>query len=351
MCARALLLALLPLAASLSATPPGLRINKVFAAAFSRREADRLVAQGRVRLNGAVAEHGCTVRATDAVTVDGAPFETAGAFEGAMSEGVDGPHVYLKYWKPRGITCTTDRRVDGNIIDAVGHRGSRLFTVGRLDKDSEGLILLTNDGRLPNAICRAAHRHSKLYTVECSRPLSDAHLRQLARGVVITTAAQRDRGPAKVLTAPTLPCRVERRGPRAFAITLTEGRNRQIRRMCEALGFRVVHLHRDQVMGIDLGGLRRPGEWCELRPGELQVVQDALTTAEAASTARVKPPPAAPSRVQDARGRASIRGRGGARGAGGRGAGRGRGRGRGRASDVRGASRHPSRNVDQRRID
>ena len=111
--------------------------------------------------------------------------------------------------------------------------------VGRLDKDSEGLLLLTSDGRLPNSVLRARAKHPKHYLVTVDRPLWDADLEQLAAGVVITTTAQRDRGPPKTLTAPTLPCEVERTGEASFAITLQEGRNRQIRRMCSALGYEV----------------------------------------------------------------------------------------------------------------
>ena len=117
---------------------------------------------------------------------------------------------------------------------------------------------------MPNSINRADHAKEKIYDVVCSRSLSDSHIRQLARGVVITTTAQRDRGPPKTLTAPTRPCKVERMGSKAFRIVLTEGRNRQIRRMCQALGFTVVRLHRLEIMGIGLDGLDGPGDWCDL---------------------------------------------------------------------------------------
>ena len=266
--------------AAVSACAPqlgGMRINKVFTATFSRREADRLVASGRVAINGVRASNGDRVTAGDAVTLDGAPFSLPVAAELNNEDTGDAGHLYLKYWKPRGVTCTTDARVTGNIIDALAFPGpERLFPVGRLDKDSEGLILLTNDGRLPNAINRAKFAHKKLYEVECDRPLGDAHLRQLANGVVITTMAQRDRGPPKVLTAPTLPCEVRRLGARAFDIVLTEGRNRQIRRMCEAIGFTVVRLHRKSVIGIGLSGLDGPGAWTHLQTVDLSVVNSAI---------------------------------------------------------------------------
>ncbi len=210
------------------ASERGIRINKVFTSAYSRRAADQLVADGRVLLNGAVAVAGDRVLPGDEVALDGVPWTDG------LGEPAGGQHVYVKYWKPTGVTCTTDERVRGNIIDALRRAGlrteSRIFTVGRLDKESEGLILLTSDGRLPNSVGRSAFAHTKLYAVTCDRPLADSHLRRLSRGVTITTSAQRDRGPPKVLTAPTLPCEVRRLDERSFEITLTEGRNRQASR-------------------------------------------------------------------------------------------------------------------------
>ena len=284
MCRRLVIVAVFTClsAASVACRLPAqtLRVNKVFTSAYSRREADRLVASGRVAINGAPASPGDRVGLTDSVTLDGRPFALPPPAEFDSSAFAADHFIYLKYWKPRGVTCTTDLRIDGNIVDALSYPGpERLFPVGRLDKESEGLILLTNDGRLVNAINRAQHGHTKLYHVECNRKLSDAHLRQLSNGVVITTTAQRDRGPPKPLTAPTRPCTVVRRGPNAFSITLTEGRNRQIRRMCEAIGFRVTRLERTHVMNIGLDGLRGAGAWGELLGADRRVVDDALTTA------------------------------------------------------------------------
>lgn len=276
-----------------SCAPSGIRVNKVFTSAFSRRETDRLVAAGRVSINGVTATPGDRVLPGDRVTLDGRAFAAASAFAAAAADGGDGiaPFFYIKYWKPRGVTCTTDRSVRGNLLDALAaarlNDRSRAFPVGRLDKDSDGLLLLTNDGRVPNAIGRAAHAHEKLYLVHCSRRLDDADLRRLSEGVVITTVAQRDRGPPKPLTAATLPCEVRRaRGDgRSFRITLTEGRNRQIRRMCEAAGHEVVALHRERIMGITLQGLRGPGDWCELNAAETQAVLGAVDAAEPSARA------------------------------------------------------------------
>ena len=253
----------------------GVRINKIFTSSFSRREADRLVSSGRVRINGARASPGDRVGPSDLITLDERPFAQPAVEERGTEERTT--DIYLKYWKPRGVTCTTDQRVRGNIIEALAFPGpERLFPVGRLDKDSEGLILLTNDGRLPNAINRAEHAHEKIYEVTCHRALSDAHLRQLARGVVITTTAQRDRGPPKELTAPTLPCAVARTSSTSFNIVLTEGRNRQIRRMCQAIGFTVTALRRTEVMGIGLTGLQGPGEWTMLPESERSGIHAAI---------------------------------------------------------------------------
>ena len=324
-----------------SSPQPGVRINKAFTARFSRRESDRIVASGRVCINGRVANPGDRVKPGDHVTLDGEQFDAV--FDG-YSEAAKENHVYIKFWKPRGVTCTTDTGIKGNIIDALGHTGNeRLFTVGRLDKDSEGLILLTNDGRVPNSINRADHAKEKIYDVVCSRSLSDSHIRQLARGVVITTTAQRDRGPPKTLTAPTRPCKVERMGSKAFRIVLTEGRNRQIRRMCQALGFTVVRLHRLEIMGIGLDGLDGPGDWCDLTGSDKNVVLDAIAqAAHKPVQPSVARPPSADLRrptVVGADASGSPAGRRNQFSAQGR-RGRGRGLGRGRGASASGSSGH-----------
>jgi pseudouridine synthase len=297
-------------------------VNKCFREFASRREADRLVEDGRVAVNGQPAVSGQRVFAGDQVTLDGRPVRwealqaelapsppaaaapapaagprppaaDAGATDVApgrddSSDGGCAPlpfeerFVYVKYWKPRGVVCTADRSIRGNIVDAVRHPSARLFTVGRLDKDSTGVILLTSDGRLPNAVLRAREGHAKVYAVTADQPVADEDCAALAAGVVITTVAQRDRGVGKELTAATLPCGVRRGGDggRRLLITLREGRNRQIRRMLEALGYDTLRLHRVTFMGIGLEGME-PGEWRALGEGEMAAVRRAVRDAQA----------------------------------------------------------------------
>ena len=196
---------------------------------------------------------------------------------------------YIKYWKPRGVVCTCDRSIRGNILDALYDPppGIRLFNVGRLDKESTGIILLTSDGRLPNASLRSREKHPKIYRVTADRPIPDEDCQHLASGVVITTVAQRDRGVSKELTAPTLPCRLKRDGDggRRILIELREGRNRQIRRMLDALGYDTLELHRVSFMGIGLDGMWE-GEWKALDEEEMRVLRKAIRAAEANTAAR-----------------------------------------------------------------
>jgi 23S rRNA pseudouridine2604 synthase len=223
------------------------RLNKYISetGVCSRREADELIAAGRVTINGEVAAVGSVVDDGDDVRLDGAPVGAARKKHKA---------VYIALNKPVGVTCTTERSVKGNIVDFVDHP-ERVFPIGRLDKDSEGLILLTNDGDIVNPILRAEHRHEKEYLVAVDRPLDDRFLATMARGV-------------RILGTTTRPCRTSRVGPRVFRIVLTEGMNRQIRRMCEALDQRVVALQRVRIMHIQLGGLK-VGRWRNLTAAEL----------------------------------------------------------------------------------
>ncbi|HEU0224950.1 MAG TPA: pseudouridine synthase [Steroidobacteraceae bacterium] len=222
-----------------------MRLNKFISehGICSRREADAWIAAGRVTVNGQPGQLGTRVGAGDDVRVDGK----------ALPERRKA--IYIALNKPRGITCTTERDVPGNIVDFIGHR-ERIFPVGRLDKDSEGLILLTSDGDIVNEILRAEHGHEKEYEVTVDRPVTPAFLQMMAAGVRI--------GGEK-----TRPCSVIRSGPASFRIVLTQGLNRQIRRMCSALGWRVRTLRRVRIMHIRLGGLV-PGRWRNLTPDELR---------------------------------------------------------------------------------
>ncbi len=228
-----------------------MRLNRYVSqsGACSRREADARIAAGRVTLNGAVATLGMQVNEGDDVRLDGKPI-------GAARKLVR--PVYLALHKPVGITCTTDRRVEGNIVDFVGHR-ERIFMVGRLDKFSEGLILLTNDGDIVNEVLRAAHGHDKEYIVKLNAPITDAFIQHMGAGVQLEEAR-------------TNPCKVQRLGARTMKIVLTQGLNRQIRRMAEALGMHVVKLKRVRVMHIELGDLP-VGKWRNLTDAEIAGLQ------------------------------------------------------------------------------
>ena len=190
--------------------------------------------------------------------------------------------VYLKYWKPRGVTSTSDRNIPSNIIAAGRFElfPQRLFTVGRLDKDSTGLILLTSDGRVNNALLGPRSGKPKRYEVLLNARPSDEHLQTLRDGVVITTPVQREKGRSRDVTAKTKPCQVQRICSKQASctrveFTLTEGRNRQIRRMCAALGYEVLALHRTSFAGIELKGLGE-NEWLELTDAEMKVITDSM---------------------------------------------------------------------------
>jgi 23S rRNA pseudouridine2604 synthase len=221
-----------------------MRLNKHMSESgiCSRREADAWIASGRVTVNGAKGELGTQVKAGDAVLVDGKPLP-------ARKRA-----IYLALNKPRGITSTTERDVDGNIVDFVAH-AERIFPVGRLDKDSEGLILLTNDGDIVNEILRVEHGHEKEYRVTVEPEITATFLAMMAAGVRI--------GGEK-----TKPATVTRLSKNEFRIVLTQGLNRQIRRMCSALGWRVKKLVRVRIMHIRLGELPA-GRWRDLTDAEV----------------------------------------------------------------------------------
>ena len=220
-----------------------MRINKFLSEAgiVSRRGADKWITDGRVTINGQLAELGSKVEAGDDVKVDGKPIE------------VEQPLVYLALNKPVGITSTTERHIKGNIVDFVNHP-LRIFHIGRLDKDSDGLILLTNDGDIVNEILRAENKHEKEYIVTVNEKITDTFIEKMAAGV-------------NILGTKTLPAKVKKIGPYTFNITLTQGLNRQIRRMCSALGFTVKRLQRIRIMNITLEDLAI-GEWRELTEKE-----------------------------------------------------------------------------------
>lgn len=213
----------------------------------SRREADRLIAAGRVTINGAKATIGTEVGPDDIVLVDGRPLRQ------------EHPIVYIAYHKPTGVESTTDTAKKANIVAAVGHP-ERIFPVGRLDKDTTGLILLTNDGQIVNRILRAENAHEKEYVVQVDPAVDDGFLAAMAAGVEIYNPVRHER-------TRTLPCQVVAIDARTFRIVLTQGLNLQIRRMCEALGRHVVSLRRIRIMNIELGALP-VGRWRDLTPAE-----------------------------------------------------------------------------------
>ena len=229
----------------------GKRLNKFIADSgyCSRREADRLISEGRVRVDGRVGVLGDRVEAGMSVTVDGRRLSGRGE------------RVYLMLYKPAGIVCTADPREPMNVVDYI-HYPVRIFAVGRLDKDSEGLLLLTSDGEIVNRLLRAAGGHEKEYDVTVDRPVTAEFLKRMSEGVPI-------------LETVTLPCRVRRTGEKSFNIVLVQGLNRQIRRMCEALGYSVRALRRIRIMNLRLDGLR-PGQWRELTDEELRTLLAAL---------------------------------------------------------------------------
>lgn len=228
------------------------RINKYIASSglCSRREADRLIEEGRVTVNGIVAESGMQVCGDDVVLVDG---------KNIIPETND---VYIAFNKPLGVTCTTDSRDPSNIIDYIAYP-ERIFPIGRLDKNSSGLILLTNNGSIVNTLLRAENNHEKEYQVTVDRPYDDKFIKEMQSGV-------------PVLGQITLPCKINRVSARVFRIILHQGLNRQIRRMCEYEGYKVVKLRRIRFMNINLGTLGT-GQWRYLTAKEVNELKSAAS--------------------------------------------------------------------------
>lgn len=224
-----------------------MRINKFLSSAgiVSRRGADKWIEAGRITINGQLAELGSRVEDGDEVRADGEIVK--------LEEEL----VYILLNKPVGITSTTERHIEGNVVDFVNHP-LRIFHIGRLDKDSNGLLLLTNDGDIVNEILREEHGHEKEYIVTVDQPITKDFIRQMESGV-------------QILGTTTKPCKVQQLGARKFNITLTQGLNRQIRRMCSALGYHVQTLQRTRILNIHLGDLPI-GKWRDLTTDERETM-------------------------------------------------------------------------------
>jgi 23S rRNA pseudouridine2604 synthase len=215
----------------------------------SRREADKYIEQLRVTINGVEATKGNRVKENDVVLVDGEPIKKKQTA------------VYLALNKPKGVTCTTDLKDKTNIIDFVNFK-TRVFPIGRLDKRSEGLIFLTNDGDIVNKILRAGNQHEKEYIVSVDKPINADFINKMRNGV-------------RILGTITQKCFVKQEGPNRFKIILVQGLNRQIRRMCEALGYNVESLKRTRIMNITLNNLP-PGKWRYFTPAEIDTINQML---------------------------------------------------------------------------
>jgi len=231
--------------------PDSKRLNKAISDSgfCSRRQADKYIEQEKVTVNGKMATLGDRAMPEDVIEVDNKLITD--------NEQL----VYLALNKPVGITCTTDRRIEGNVVDFINHK-ERIFHIGRLDKPSEGLLLMTNDGDIVNKILRAGNKHEKEYIVKVDRRITDEFINRMQNGVPI-------------LETVTKKCKVEKVGRYVFKIILIQGLNRQIRRMCEYLGFEVVSLKRTRIMNIHLGNLEL-GTWRDLTNEELNGLKSSL---------------------------------------------------------------------------
>ena len=230
-----------------------MRLNKFISESglCSRREADRYISQGSVFINGRKAIIGDQVKPGDQVKVNGNLLEPLAAED----------LVFIALNKPVGITSTTEDKVATNIVDFVNH-SSRIFPIGRLDKDSQGLIFLTNNGDMVNKILRAGNKHEKEYVVTVNKALNPAVIEHMANGV-------------PMLGVVTKKCTIVQEGPHTFRITLTQGLNRQIRRMCEYFGYEVTKLERVRIMNITLKGLAL-GDWRDLSSEEMSTIYEAI---------------------------------------------------------------------------
>jgi 23S rRNA pseudouridine2604 synthase len=238
----------------------GTRLNKFISdtGICSRREADKLIEQGRVLVNGKLPELGTKVNEADEIIVDGQRLKTKDKT------------VYIAFHKPVGLTCTTDLKDKDSLLHYLQYP-LRIFPVGRLDKASEGLIFLTNDGDIVNKILRAGNKHEKEYRVTVNRPVTKEFVESMSNGVAI-------------LDTVTQKCFVKQESKNVFRIILTQGLNRQIRRMCEALNYQVVKLQRTRIMNVSLKGINY-GEWRYFTQNELkemeQLIAHSIKTEEA----------------------------------------------------------------------
>ncbi len=227
------------------------RLNKFISetGTCSRRDADKLIEQGRVAVNGKLPELGAKVTSADKIMIDGKPLKSKEQF------------IYIAFHKPVGITCTTDLKDKDNIINYINYP-KRIFPIGRLDKPSEGLIFLTNDGDIVNKILRSENNHEKEYIVTTDKPITAAFIQKMGNGVAI-------------LDTITKKCFVEQKGKNRFRIILTQGLNRQIRRMCETLDYKVIQLKRVRIMNVDLSNIKL-GQWRYLTSNEINMINALL---------------------------------------------------------------------------
>jgi len=240
--------------------PDSVRINKAISDSgyCSRRQADSIIEEGRVTINGVKATLGDRTMPEDEVRVDNKIIKENDTL------------VYVMLNKPVGITCTTDQRIEGNVVDFINHK-ERIFHVGRLDKPSEGLLLMTNDGDIVNKILRAGNKHEKEYIVKVDRPITKDFIMRMGSGV-----------PLAELETTTKPCKVEQLSRFVFKIVLVQGLNRQIRRMCEYLGYDVAELQRIRIMNLTLGDLPL-GEWRDLTNKEINELKGSVEDSDNSS--------------------------------------------------------------------
>lgn len=238
------------------------RINKYLSEAgyCSRREADRLLEKGLIKINGEVALMGQKIKESDTVEVEGK------VISNKQKE------IYLAFHKPVGITSTTDQKDPTNIVDYINYP-IRIFHIGRLDKDSDGLIFMTNDGDIVNKILRSGNNHEKEYIVTVDQNITNDFLKKMASGV-------------KILNTVTKPCTVEKINNRTFKIILTEGLNRQIRRMCSSFGYKVQKLTRVRIMNVTLDGLG-VGEWRYLTNNEIKTIKELVKSSSKTEEASI----------------------------------------------------------------